>query len=252
MNTPHLRIPEKLAKEPLIEAVWEVRFSSKKQAVSELLPGMIYQSFPDRYPNTVRLPVADIPASIVEQDPSLRYIPKIRLEGGGEAVQIGEHVFSLSCRRPYSGWKSFSSDIRKLISVVSNTSLIDHLERFSLKYIDLIQFPEPPDLGCLNIDLKLGGHPISVQPVHIRTEIKEGGLMHIIQVVSPAEASIPGNSAVLKGVLLDIDTIATVGKNDSWDEIEARLETAHLASKKTFFNLLTAETIERLEPEYME
>jgi uncharacterized protein (TIGR04255 family) len=246
------KIPVRLKKEPLFEAVWEIRFTSEKQAVADLLPGLIYKALPGRYPDIVRLPAADIPAPFVERDLNLRYIPKIRLEEGNRAVQIGEHVLSLSCRRPYSGWKIFSSDIRTLITVGRDTGLIDHLERFALKYIDLIQLEQQPHLGCLNIGLKLGDHPITAQPVQLRTEIMKEGLIHIIQVVSPAEASLPGDTMSLKGVLLDIDTINIINEKDSWKEVETRLDAAHLASKRIFFDLLTAETIERLEPEYEE
>ena len=246
------KIPVRLRKEPLIEAVWEVRFTSEKQNVADLLPGLIYNAIPGRYPNIVRLPVADIPAPIAERDPNLRYVPKIRLEGDNQAIQIGEHVLSLSCRRPYSGWKSFSADIRNLIAVGRETGLINHLDRFSLKYIDLIQLVQPPDLCVLNIDLKLGGHPVAKQPVQLRTEIIEEGLIHIIQVVSPAEVSLPGDATRPEGVLLDIDTIASFKEDGSWGDVEKRLDVAHSASKKIFFNLLTAETIARLEPEYPE
>ncbi|HAF49802.1 MAG TPA: hypothetical protein DCL04_01655, partial [Synergistaceae bacterium] len=51
---------------------------------------------------------------MVEHDPNLRYAPKIRLENDNQVVQIGEHVISLNCRRPYSGWTQFSADIREL------------------------------------------------------------------------------------------------------------------------------------------
>lgn len=244
------RIPVRLRKEPLIEAVWEVRFTSAKPSVAELLPGLIYQALPDKYPDTVRLPAADIPAAITEQDPKLRYVPKIRLEGGNQAVQIGEHVLSLSCRRPYTGWKTFAADIRKIIEVVRGTGLIEHLERFSLKYIDLIELEEPPDLGCLNIALRLGGLEMRTFPVQLRTEIREDGLIHIVQIVSPAEVSIPGDPRKYVGVLLDTDSINMFIEQGTWEEIDARLDAVHTASKNMFFNLLTPETIEKLEPEY--
>ena len=244
------KMPVRLKKEPLIEAVWETRFTSEKQNVADLLPGLIYQAIPGRYQNIVRLPVADIPAPIAEQDPNLRYIPKIRMEGDNQAIQIGEHVLSLSCRRPYPGWKGFSADIRNLIAVGRKTGLIDRLDRFSLKYLDLIQLVQPPDLGVLNIDLKLGGYSVAKQPVQLRTEIIAEGLIHIIQVVSPAEVTLPGDATKTEGVLLDIDTIASFKEGGSWDDVEKRLDATHSASKKIFFDLLKAGTIARLEPEY--
>lgn len=246
------KIPARLKKEPLIETVWEIRFTSTKPSVADLLPGLVFKALLDRYPNIVRLPAADIPAPIAEHDPNLRYVPKIRFEGGNHAVQMGEHVVSLSCRRPYSGWKTFSADIRALINVVQDTELIDGLERFSLKYIDLIELNRPPDLSCLNLKLRMGVYEINTRPVQLRTEIREGGLIHIVQIVSPAEAALPGEPKRISGVLLDIDTISPIKENESWADIESRLEEVHFSSKKMFFGLLTAETIKELEPEYQD
>lgn len=246
------KIPIRLKKEPLIEAVWEIRFTGTKPSVADLLPGLVFKALSDKYPNVVRLPGADVPGPILESDPRLKYIPKIRLEGGNQAVQIGEHVISLSCRRPYSGWKTFSEDIRTLIEIVRDTGLIDRLERFSLKYIDLIDLGQPPSLSCLNLELKMGLYEIDTRPVQLRTEIKEGDLMHIIQIVSPAEASIPGESGKVRGILLDIDSIRPVKENESWPDVDKHLDDIHLSSKKIFFGLLTSETIDKLEPEYEE
>ncbi len=246
------RIPARLRKEPLIEAVWEVRFTSAKPSVGELLPGVVFKALSDKYPGLVRLPSADIPTAIVEHDPRLKYVPKIRLEGGNQAVQIGEHVVSLSCRRPYSGWKRFSEDIRTIIKIVRDTGLIDRLERFSLKYVDLIEVAQPPSLNCLNLELKMGGYEIDTRPVQLRTDIKEGDLIHIIQIVSPAEVSIPGEPAGASGVLLDIDSIRPMKGNESWADVERHLDEVHAASKRIFFALLTPETLESLEPEYEE
>jgi len=246
------RVPVRLKKEPLLEAVWEARFIGDNPAVGELLLGVIYRAMGDKYAQIERLPAADIPAPIVEQDPSLKYVPKIRLTGDNHAIQIGEHVISLSCRRPYSGWKSFSAEIRTLISVIRNTVLLGRLERFSLKYLDLIESDQPPDLVCLNVGLKLGGEEIHGRPVQLRTEIRENGLIHVVLIASPAEASIPGAPERLTGVLLDIDTICKLGENESWEKVEKCLDMAHMAAKQMFFRLLTSETIERLDPEYEE
>jgi len=246
------RIPVRLRKEPLIEAVWEVRFTSTEPSVADLLPGIVFKELRDRYRATVRLPAADIPAPISERDPKLRYLPKIRLDGGNQSIQIGEHMVSLNCRRPYSGWKTFSEDIRSLIEIIRDTGLIDRLERFSLKYIDLIELDQPPSLGCLNLDLKMGGYELDTRPVQLRTEIKEGDLIHIIQIISPAEVSIPGEHGSVSGVLLDIDSIRPMKEDESWSDVNSHLDDVHLSSKKMFFGLLRPETIDKLEPEYEE
>jgi uncharacterized protein (TIGR04255 family) len=244
------KIPVRLKKEPLLEAVWEIRFSGTKPSVADLMPGMLFRTLSCKYRNIVRLPIADIPATIVEHDPNLRYAPKIRLENDNQVVQIGEHVISLNCRRPYSGWTQFSADIRELAKVVQDTGLIERLERFSLRYIDLIELAQPIGLDCLNLTLKLGEYEINTRPVELRTKIEEGDLIHIVQITSPAEVVIPKEEGRLKGVLLDIDTIRLLAEKGSWYDISEHLDDVHMACKKMFFSLLKPETIGKLEPEY--
>jgi uncharacterized protein (TIGR04255 family) len=245
------RVPAKLKREPLIEALWEVRFTGGESSVVDLLPGLIFKALPDKYPKTLRLPSSFIPDPVAQMDPKLRYSPKVRLEGDCQAVQIGERVVSLSCRRPYPGWKVFSDDIRILIGVIRETKLIDKLERFSLKYINIIDLEHPPRVECLNFELKIGEYGLDSRPIQLRTEIEEGGLVHILQIASPAEATLPGEPK-LQGVLLDIDTIGPMKQNESWDDIDNHLNKVHSALIGMFFGLLKPKTIENLGPVYEE
>mgnify|MGYP003829564837 CR=1 FL=1 len=244
------RIPIRLKKEPLIEVIWEIRFSGPKYPVADLLPGMLFKSFPGKYGVASKLPFADIPAPFVEHDPNLRYGPKIRLEGAGQAIQIGDRVVSLNCRRPYSGWDRFSADIRELAKAVQETGLVERLERFSLKYIDLIELDAPVGLAHLNLDLKMGENELASKPVQLRTEIKEGDLIHIIQIISPAEVRLPGTEGRLKGVLVDIDSIKLITNDESWDVLYQRLNEVHASCKNMFFSILKPETVQSLAPEY--
>lgn len=244
------KIPVRLKKEPLLEAIWEIRFSAAKSPVADLLPGMLFRTFPGKYGKAVKLPIADLPAPLIEHDHNLRYIPKIRLEGSNQAVQIADRVVSLSCRRPYSGWDRFSADIRELAEAVQETGLVERLERFSLKYIDLIELEKPVGLAHLDLELKMGEYELAAKPVQLRTEIKENDLIHIIQIISPAQVEVPGAQKRLKGVLVDIDCIRPIADDESWDTLYQKLDDVHTSSKKMFFNILKPETVASLEPEY--
>jgi uncharacterized protein (TIGR04255 family) len=156
----------------------------------------------------------------------------------------------LSCRRPYSGWKTFSADIREFAKAVQEAGLVDRLERFSLKYIDLIELEKPVGLALLNLDIKMGEYELAAKPVQLRTEIKENDLIHIIQIISPAEVELSGTERRLKGVLVDIDSIKPMRDDESWDALQQRLDDVHVACKKMFFSILKPQTIEALEPEY--
>jgi len=84
----------------------------------------------------------------------------------------------------------------------------------------------------------------------LRTEIKENDLIHIIQIISPAEAKLPGTDGFLKGVLVDIDCLRPMAADESWEVLFSKLDEVHLACKSMFFNILKPETLTRLGPKY--
>jgi uncharacterized protein (TIGR04255 family) len=69
--------PTKLKNEPLVDAVFEIRFSSTIPA-SSVLPGILFAHIKG-HPQIDRLPVADIPSQLRTVDPNLRFLPLIRL-----------------------------------------------------------------------------------------------------------------------------------------------------------------------------
>ena len=244
-----ISIPKRLKMEPLLEAIWEIRFSSDTESVADLLPGLIYNKMRAEYPKIERLPAANLPAPVFKQDMALRYVPVIRLEGNPYSIQIGEHVVSLSCGRPYTGWAAFESKIMQLSEIVKETNLLTRLERFSLKYIDIIQLAEMPSLKPLQVVVKLETLELTNNPVNLRTELRENGFLHIVQIASPAQAVLLTGEH-FEGLLIDIDTIYQRETNEFWGEFREELNRAHQLCKNLFFRILTRETIDQLEPEY--
>jgi uncharacterized protein (TIGR04255 family) len=242
-------IPKRLRKEPLVEALWEIRFRSDNESVGDLLPGLVFKAMGALYPKIERLPAANLPSSVLQQDATLHYIPTIRLEGNPYSIQIGKHVVSLSCRRPYTGWGQFEPRIFELADMLKETNLLTRLERFSLKYIDIIPWADLPSLEPLQILIKLGEHELTNNPVQLRTELRENGFLHIVKIASPAQAALPTGES-FEGVLIDLDTIYQQESNELWPDFSHLLGRAHKFSKSLFFHLLTKEMIDQLEPEY--
>jgi uncharacterized protein (TIGR04255 family) len=199
----------------------------------------------------VRLPAANIPAEIAEADPNLRYTPKLRLERDNHAIQIGEHAISTHVRKPYPGWKSFLTEIRALIEAARQTNLIDRLERFALKYVDLIDLGKPHDISCLNARVELCGQHIG-SPLYLRAEVQGQGMVQVVQIASAATTVLQGSTTPITGVLLDIETVCQFAHGESWDEVIKRLDEAHIKEEQLFFSLLTDETIAKLGPVYEE
>ena len=150
------------------------------------------------------------------------------------------------------GWAEFSKRIRELAGLLKSTGLIQKPERFSLRYIDIIELDPPPSLAGLQVSLSVAGRNLDRQPVQLRTEIKDDPFVYILQIASPAYVVISGNDQH-EGTLVDIDTIHNVESNtDFWSVMNERLNEAHSRSKRLFFDLLTPEAEARLEPVYEE
>lgn len=244
-------IPRRLKKEPLLEAIWELRFTSGHQVpVGDILPGLIYQALRADYPEFTRLPAADIPAAISANDSNVAYLVHFRLEREESPfiIQIGPQVVSLNCRRPYAGWARFKERILVLVKVLEETALIQKPERHALRYLDLLQLDAPPSTESLQIELNLGVKPVIHAPLQLRTELHENGIIHVVQIATPAQVQL-GKEHSETGTLVDLDT-ALKSPSMLFDNIESELEQLHDASKRKFFALLTKEAIERLEPEY--
>lgn len=241
-------IPKKLGKEPLMEAICELRFKSDKDSISDLLPGLIFQKLSDRFPKVEKLPASNIPTAVLKNDPNLRYTPTIKLIGSQFAIMIGENVFSISCTKPYVGWNDFSSVIMELFSILNGTSLITHCERVSLKYIDILLEKDGFTLDDLNLNIEIGGDRITTEPVQLRFELKMDKFIDIIQIGYPAEA-ILNDGQTFHGILIDVDTVSLIMPKDFLINPKGFLDSAHVINKSSFFNLLKAETIKRLDPE---
>ena len=246
-----LKIPKRLKKEPLLEAIWELRFKSIESIpVGEILPGILYQAMQKDYPVFTRLPVPDFPPDLLVQNPDLRYMVKVRLESTTTPfiIQIGPQIVSLNCRRPYAGWGQFKNKILELVSVLKNTNLIGHPERLALRYLDLLQVRERSLLSCLRIKIDLAGDLITDCPLHLRTEQHKNSLLHVLQVTSPSVVQVTPDKKET-GILVDLD-VAYKQPDHIFENMDKMIETLHDASKQRFFELLTEDALKLMEPEY--
>lgn len=244
-------VPARLKREPLYEAVWEIRFQAS-QPVFELLTGSLFSELRKKGWNLTKvshLPAVNIPPALRQGDPNLRYVPVVRLDGSPLSVSLGERVIAMSCVRPYVGWVVFGAHIKELASVLEGTGLLERPERFSLKYLDIIE--GSGDLNALSVSVSVGSTKLRSEPLQVRTELKAGGMLHIVEIAVPAHIALQTGER-LQGTALSTDTIclASTSADEFWRGFGNRLEEVHSANKELFFDLLSDETLKYLEPEF--
>ncbi|MBU2802683.1 MAG: TIGR04255 family protein [Acidithiobacillus caldus] len=243
-------LPRRLKKEPLIEAIWQAQFEGE-QGIGDVLPGILFTALKKSHSTLQlrRLPSADIPAPIAQIDPNLRFAPKMLMEepGGSFIWQVGDRVITLNCRKPYTGWASFKEAIVDLTQIVENSGLIPNPQRHSLRYIDLLQDELATDLTALRLALKLGDREIRDR-VQMRLELPDAECLHVVQIATAAQANLAGEQ--MTGSIIDLETLPA-NTPGNWDNLRAQLDLLHDHSKALFFRqILTIETIRKLEPEY--
>lgn len=243
-------LPKRLKKEPLIEAIWQAQFEGE-QGIGDVLPGILFTELKKNHAalQLRRLPSADIPAPLAQMDPNLRFAPKMLMEepGGSFIWQVGDRVITLNCRKPYVGWERFKDAVVALTQIVEGSGLIPNPQRHSLRYIDLLRDELATDLAPLRLALKLGDHQIK-DHVQMRLEIPDAECLHVVQIAAAAQANLAGEQ--MTGSIIDLETLPASAPGN-WDSLRTQLDWLHEHSKALFFRqILTEETIQKLEPEY--
>ena len=248
------RLPRRLKKEPLIDAVFELRFAST-MAASAVLPGLLYQSLGrGAQLQLVRLPQAELPQRVRDADQNLRFAPLVQLHWGQFVVFVGDRTIGLGCRMPYPGWNAFSEAISKVIAVIGETDLVGMVQRYSIKYVDLLPRNDiRMQVEGLDLQLKIGLHTLVAESAHIRVEMVREDAVHIVQVITGAQAEEVGKQEVRNGAVVDVDSVVNLNNLQMRQfiaEIKPRLDKLHTANKRLFFECLTHDMLNELEPEY--
>lgn len=247
------KLPIKLLAEPLLDAVCEVRFEPSVSPVG-ILPGVLFREFGSGL-RIQQLPISQIPQEIRASDPALAGQPLIQIVWDDFSIAVGDRSIQLSCLGAYPGWQVFKKSIQRVMTCAMTSGIVNSVERFSLKYSDLLTNVGVDNYGGLDLELAIGGREFPASPIQIRTEFVDDSVIHIIQCIIKATATVNRGGVVTKliGSALDVDTVSTY-KYNSVDEFlglfPTQLDDAHMRNKRVFFECLTEETLTSLGPVY--
>lgn len=245
------RLPTRLGKEPLIEALFELRFSSAAPAAS-VLPGYFFSRL-EGEKAIDSLPVSQVPKAMRDADANLQFAPLVRLRWNSFVILVGDRTLSIACALPYPGWRAFKPAILQVTKEAKALGIIQTIQRCSLKYTDLIPLSNLHEqVAAINASVVVGNHKLEKEVFSLRLEIPRNGHLTAVQIVSSAVASAPDGST-REGLIVDIDTIANAESQDFgvWlEKLPEHLDSIHTTSKTMFFECLRSETIDQLEPMY--
>lgn len=249
-------LPSKLEREPLLDAVCELVVTSRLPLIA-MLPGYLHTKFGkeiSKVENVGMQGMVGLPPGLPPGFIGFGQQPTVRLAWRDNSIFITEKSVGLSSVLPYTGWKQFSQCIVELFENVIDSGLIDGIERYSVKYVNLLKSTsnaKPQEQ--LDWSLRVGETQLEMGNVQLRSEMELNGVMTVVSLASDAQVVGPNSVGPTSGTILDIDTLCTVHIQDLKsfkNELPERINTIRKMNKQTFFNCLTSESINAMGPTY--
>lgn len=242
-------LPARLEREPLVDALFEVRVNPSLP-LADIIPGFLMHDLGGDA-NMTRLPAADLPFPLRKQDPNLQNAPLLRIEWGNFFISVGDRNVVISCKMPYPKWPNFKSAILDLLKRLAKLNPEGPVERYSLKYVNLIPATDYANqIGKVRMDVTLGDLHVSEQHISLQVHEKTADIIHIYNIVTGAQAR-TNEGKQTSGILVDIDSIRNLSApslKDLSSTIEEGLEALRQENKSKFFSCLTEPTIEEMGP----
>jgi uncharacterized protein (TIGR04255 family) len=246
----HSRLPTRLGKPVLIDALFEIRFEGESAA--DVLPGLFYSQL-DGDTKIERLPISNIPAPIRQTDPNLANQPLVRILWSKYLILVGDASLTVGCQLPYPGWSQFRTEIIKIITVFVKARVAKSVNRYAIKYVDLLDGGAQDTLSeNIVMSLSVGGQEIGKLPFNLNAELDVDKYRHVLQIAVPAQVQLMSGEK-RAGLVLSIDTVVQDFKlplEGLLEVLEKELDAIHSANKEMFFSCLTSEAIQKLEPQY--
>ena len=248
---PNKPLPVRLGKEPLIDAVFEVRFDSSVSA-ADIMPGFLHTKLKGEV-RIERLPIAALPVEVRRGDANLVNQPLVQIFWKNFILVLGDNSFAIACVLPYPGWKKFREVILEMMAFLDEAGIVKTVSRYSHKYVDILEVPPTASaVDWIDMNLVVGGHELTSQAFQVHLELATAPFVHAIHIAARAKAQ-PLNGAMREGMIVSIDSLI-VEELPSFKELlknfPDRLDRLHVENKQMFFDCLTDQAIVNLEPIY--
>src|SRR6266542_3852573 len=176
-----MRIPRRLARNPIVDAIAEVRFSSN--IPNDAIIGLVYTNLRGEFGKPEDLPILQIPAALREKDPNLRYQACYKFTKPGNVLLIGPHNVALSTY-PYSDWGAASPLLNQILSRLHSVGLFERIERIGLRYVNFFENLNILDHSTLTLNVR--NVSLARESITLRTETHSKEFTVITQIANRA------------------------------------------------------------------
>ena len=241
-------IPEKLKRDAIVEAIFEMRFDTK--TIPEVLFGRLADFAAWKGFSQQQLPAYQIPAPMRSVDPNLRYAPVFELKDPADqrSVRIGAYVLSYHQKAPYTGWAAFKPELLQAIEVLFAKSEDLTIRRLGFRYLNALRADAHGIRAVSDLDLKvIVADDALTGNLNLNFTTDLGAKAQCTLRIATADftqGALPPNTSMV----VDVDVFTTEAfKTRSEAEVKEWLEFAHTHEKEQFFRLLPTSTIDALK-----
>lgn len=243
-------LPQELAKPPIEEAIFELRFQRVADLASGSVASHLRRAIGVDYPRSEAIPVAAALDHFRAPRPDARYDPNFKLSGDHGSVLIAEGAVRLRLVGAYPGWKPVRARIDALLDVLRASKLIGELESISLKFVNVLRDPPPRQLEALRVDLRVNGEAVSEQGLRVRMELSDERYERVAEIEPGVSGPFLAEHRDLHGLMLALEVRRDLRDSDFWTEREGVLENLHFELRALFFRLLRSAEVDKLGPIY--
>ena len=181
------------------------------------------------------------------------FAPLLKLEMEKTTISIGDRNVVIGCKLPYPKWPAFKEAILNITGRIAGIGIAGPVERYSLKYVNLIEAPTIAEqIKKIVMSIQLGDFEVNDEHVSLRVHRSENDILHLMSVVTGAQAQMADGRQV-SGAVVDIDSIRNTEFPDFVtfvSELEPAVESLRQANKVKFFSCLTKAAIQEMGPQY--
>ena len=195
----------------LVEVNFTMIFGANVEG--DAILGLLYEEIKKNgFGNIEKLPVAQLPVFIRQNDPNLINAPYYRFRNKNDVLQLGPSMLSFaSLDDGYDGWSSFSEKILHWAEILKTQSIVLDTKTISLKYINLLTSDDV--LKETNLRVSLKGKKLNINKVILNTEYFDDKvkLTEALIVTNNAQVNTPGiqaANAVETKSIVDLTVVA--------------------------------------------
>lgn len=230
-----------MSSSPLVEVVFEIRFKPQNNFATELLIAINQEI--KKHLDIIQADGLQFPIEIKNQQPEFFYVPSYKVNFAEFSILISDGslvVLKNTLDSEYEGWLAFRNIPKQILGILKSKNKIADIQRYSLKYTNLIQNYQ--NFDNLNLSLSIGSTQLdSNKKFTLKTEETDGNFIILNEISSHVEMQVLNDFTkerkMYSGILIVIDIINNQGiKNISEVDSEfcTNLEILHDVAYKKY------------------